>query len=544
MGLGIVKKRSLFNIFTSNFILILIIPIFILYIYSSIFIVNSVFIDKIHTSEIITEDMAKRFNEDLVFYSLVIGNIANNEILDELLREWSQSTNKGELHDISIRIDRALNTLFNYSKMFKAVNFTFLNGTEYIYGEYIDKENLINSNIKEKKKNKVYLLNEYIKDGDIELAVPLENYGNGVDTIILCLNNPLTKNIYFQNNIELNEVMAVDKSLIPDTKKNKVVFEGREVFYYTYMGIEKFDLALVCKYDFTPIIFLVIKMIIILSFILGLMIICIYFFYRRYKVKVLTPIIKTVNKVNEIKEGDLTQYFEESDIKEIDILNGRLNEMIWKINNLIDENRKIDEEKLELEIRALQTQITPHFMFNTLNSIRVQALLNRDKEVGDSIKNFSHLLQGTFTKGNIHTLKEEVAYINSYCEIMKVRYDNEFTINVYLDEKLKDKNILKMLIQPIIENSIIHGFRNNTSKGKIKVNIEPKDSKIIVEVIDNGCGINDEQIECLLTNKGKGIGVYNTHRRIQIYYGSEYGVSMQGVKGEYTKTTIVLPDIT
>lgn len=537
------KKRSLFNIFTYNFILILIIPIFSLYIFSSAFIINSIYSDKIETSETITENMADRLDDDLVFYSLVVGNIANNEIIDELLKEWAQSNNKGEIHDISIRIDTAINTLFNYSKIFKGVKFTFLNGREYTYGENIDKTNLLNSDIKRLERNKVYLLNDYIEEGDIELVVPLENYGNGVDTILLSINNPILLNDHFQNSIELNSVLAVKESIIQDGYNNKLEFERSKVYYYTFKNIGKFDLVMICKYDFTPIIYLVLKMVLIMSFIFAIMLICMYFFHRLYQNKILTPIINTVNKVNKVKDEDLNQYFEGSGIKEIDILNGSLNGMILKINSLIHENKKIAEEKLELEIRALQTQITPHFMFNTLNSIRVQALINGDKEVGNSIKSFSHLLKGVFTKGNIHTFSDEVTYINSYCEVMKLRYDNEFKVNIYLEDGLREKNILKMLIQPIIENSIIHGFRNKSNYGEVQINIFSRGKKVIVEVIDNGCGISQLEINMLISSKSKGIGVYNTNRRVQIYYGNEYGITMESVKGEYTKTTVTLPYI-
>ncbi|SCJ99793.1 Probable sensor-like histidine kinase YehU [uncultured Clostridium sp.] len=220
-----------------------------------------------------------------------------------------------------------------------------------------------------------------------------------------------------------------------------------------------------------------------------------------------------------------------------------LNNMIKEINTLIEDNKRIDEEKIEVEVKVLQSQITSHFIFNTLNSIRILAFINNDNEVGMQIQNFIALIRNNFTRGNMHTVKEEVYSIQSYCDLMKLRYGEKFSVVINVDEELNSKKILKLILQPIIENSITHGFSMKNFEGEILINISKVNNKMVIEILDNGVGISEEDMKKIMTGSTTGIAIYNSNRRIKLYYGDDYGINIESEVNKYTKSIIVLPII-
>ncbi|WP_302673150.1 sensor histidine kinase, partial [uncultured Clostridium sp.] len=230
-------------------------------------------------------------------------------------------------------------------------------------------------------------------------------------------------------------------------------------------------------------------------------------------------------------------------ITELDLINMNLNNMIKEINTLIEDNKRIDEEKIEVEVKVLQSQITSHFIFNTLNSIRILAFINNDNEVGMQIQNFIALIRNNFTRGNMHTVKEEVYSIQSYCDLMKLRYGEKFSVVINVDEELNSKKILKLILQPIIENSITHGFSMKNFEGEILINISKVNNKMVIEILDNGVGISEEDMKKIMTGSTTGIAIYNSNRRIKLYYGDDYGINIESEVNKYTKSIIVLPII-
>ena len=538
-------KKSLFYVSISNLIRILLLPILVIYIFSNTLIIKYVLNDNLNSNEAILAQIAQGSNNNLDMISVVTANIANNSKIHTLLTEWDKAESSYKKSEISGNINGLISTNLNYLTYYDGVIFNLKNNTQYIYGNPKYSED-----IEEKTKqinyidNRVSLINDYIYDENIALIIPIKNRITMIKNLMVIVD----KEIFKPKKIINSNTNLIDIFMTKDYKSKsgleKIYIKNQKIVYEDSCKLEKFNLSVIAEYDLTPTIILMLKL--NLLFLMGviLIILSLFIYYKRYRKMILDPIDNTVRNIDYIrKNGELDEIFQSNDIKEINNLNINLNSMIKEIKDLINDNKRINDEKLSLEITALQSQITPHFIFNTLNSIRIQAMINEDKEVANHIKSFSSLIKSNFTKGNIHTLDEEVNEIKSYFDIMKLRYGDKIKTNINMDNKVKDKKILKLIIQPIIENSIIHGLTSKNYEGQIWIDIYEKENKIIIEVKDNGIGMSTEKIAEILTGEGTGIGIYNADRRIKIYYGKEYGINIESEFNKYTKTIIVLPCI-
>jgi len=224
--------------------------------------------------------------------------------------------------------------------------------------------------------------------------------------------------------------------------------------------------------------------------------------------------------------------------------------MVQEIKNLIKERDKIAGEKSKAEIEALQSQINPHFISNTLNSIRLMAMIAKVDSVKKMVEAFMKLLLASFSKtGKLIRIEEELEILKSYIYILKVRYDDKFDVDIECEEEIRGLYILRLLLQPILENAIFHGVGELENKGRITVKGCRQDDCIIFSIRDNGVGMTQEQIDRLMSegshNAGSfsSIGVINVDRRIKLNYGDRYGLEIESNYGEYTNVVIKLPVI-
>lgn len=241
---------------------------------------------------------------------------------------------------------------------------------------------------------------------------------------------------------------------------------------------------------------------------------------------------------------------------EIAELYGNLYTMVTSIKNLISEVYVKELEKKELivkqkdaEFKMLASQINPHFLYNTLETIRMRAFCNGDRELADIVKKLGKLMRRNLEVTNeVVTLESELEMISNYLEIQSLRFKGkvEYYFNIEVDPK--DYLLLPLLLQPIVENAFIHGLENSIELGKIEVSIYDEVGYLIVEVSDNGAGITEEQLE-YINNKlrnyndvnKKSIGISNVNERIKMFYGEEYGVYILSNLGIGTKVIILLP---
>lgn len=244
---------------------------------------------------------------------------------------------------------------------------------------------------------------------------------------------------------------------------------------------------------------------------------------------------------------------------EIGILTERFNTMAKKIDELVnkvykEQMLKQDAEyrTLQSELRTLQAQINPHFLYNTLESIQSLAKLKGENEIGDMIYLLGSLLRDSIgRKGDLVKLRDEVDFIARYLEIQRFMYEDRVSIEYKLEDELMDCIVPRFLLQPLVENAIVHGIEQKPGKGVIRVASELEGDTLVLTVADNGVGISEEDIARLLNPEREAaakpnhtsVGLRNVHRRVQFLYGEQYGVEIRGRLGEGTTIMIRLPAV-
>ncbi len=260
-------------------------------------------------------------------------------------------------------------------------------------------------------------------------------------------------------------------------------------------------------------------------------------------------------KMHAVAGGNFDVEFNDSGNDEISNLYSDLGQMISDMQKLIDDNYKAqlrDEafkfNQMEAEFKALASQINPHFLYNTLETIRMKAYCNEDKETADLIKKLGKFMRRCleFKDGEV-TLRSELEFTNSYLELQSARFGDRISYSIY-SEVAKDYMILPLLIQPIVENAFVHGIESNKSNGRIEIKVYYHGEYVFVDVKDNGQGITRERLaelekklEISDTSSGKSIGLTNVHKRIKMYHGEQYGMSIKSNLGVGTVIRLALP---
>ena len=264
------------------------------------------------------------------------------------------------------------------------------------------------------------------------------------------------------------------------------------------------------------------------------------------------PIEQIILKINKIAEGDF-QYELSMDqgVKKFEALYSNLRKMELNIQEMMKENTRKEKEKRTLEIQMLQMQINPHFLFNTLNSIKWMANLQRAYGIEAMVTSLGMVLEASYNKTDeFVTLKEELEILQYYFNIQKVRYQDKISLDVVCTkEDWLECLIPRFILQPIIENSIFHGIAPKETCGIIKITIDETEEDLLINIWDDGIGIDEENLEGILkepystlSHRGlKGIGLSNVHSRIQLTYGINYGLTVESVKEEYTQVKVKLP---
>jgi two-component system sensor histidine kinase YesM len=220
--------------------------------------------------------------------------------------------------------------------------------------------------------------------------------------------------------------------------------------------------------------------------------------------------------------------------------------MVNRINTLINEVYKGKLFQKEAEMKALQAQINPHFLYNSLSLINWKAIEAKQPDISRITLLLSKFYRTSLNKGkNITSIKDEISNIQSYIDIQLMMHDNGFDVEYELDDKIMEYCIPNLLLQPIVENAIDHGIDMNTErKGVIKVSGRYKEEDVIeISVSDNGVGMSEETAHQMLTESSKGYGVKNVNERIKHFYGEEYGITVKSIEGEGTDIIIRIPAI-
>jgi two-component system, sensor histidine kinase YesM len=267
-----------------------------------------------------------------------------------------------------------------------------------------------------------------------------------------------------------------------------------------------------------------------------------------------TPIKKLHDVTTTITKNDLQALMTSDNVDEITELGMSFNIMIGKIRELLDSKIKEQENLKKAELRALQAQINPHFLYNTLDTIIWMSEAKKNDQVIEIVSALSSFFRISLSKGKDWiTIGEEIERTKSYLTIQKMRYRDIMDYEIQVDEAVSDYTILKLILQPLVENALYHGIKNKRQGGTIIVRAKPKnENQIQLEVEDNGIGFTPEKLAQLQVeledDSGdikleSGFGIGNVNKRIRLYYGKQYGLS---VKSEYytgTCVTLVIPAI-
>lgn len=249
-----------------------------------------------------------------------------------------------------------------------------------------------------------------------------------------------------------------------------------------------------------------------------------------------------------VEKGDIDVYIPLSNEKdEITFIAENFNKMCGKLNDHIKKSYLAELHQREAEIIALQNQINPHFLYNTLESIRMKAICNGDKEVGKMLYSLAFLFRSQ-VKGNlIVSIDQEIKYCNKYLELFKFRYDEKFKFTIDCEEELYNKGIIKFTLQPLIENYFVHGIRLERDNNELKIYIYKHLNDVVVEIIDNGRGIPKKKLDDINRNirgeehSNKSIGMLNVHERIKIKYGKPYGLTVTSEENKGTNMILRFP---
>lgn len=228
---------------------------------------------------------------------------------------------------------------------------------------------------------------------------------------------------------------------------------------------------------------------------------------------------------------------------EAEVLYQRFEDMVDRIKEQIIDIRMHEKEKRVLALRALQAQINPHFLYNSLNTIKWMGQMQGAEAVVDAVDALSSIMQVNMSKKTYMTFQEELDYLNKYICMKEFQKAARIKFVCKIEEELRQCYILKMLIQPIVENSLKHGGVMEDKDGYISISIYADGGDVVIDVEDNGRGLSEEESRDILARlqKGDGIGLFNIQKRIQLYYGEEYGVSITGEKGIFTCVSLRIP---
>lgn len=269
---------------------------------------------------------------------------------------------------------------------------------------------------------------------------------------------------------------------------------------------------------------------------------------------------RPINQLNvfmkQVESGDLSIRYNGVRKDEIGMLGRSFNNMLEHINRLISLIKIQGRQKREAELRTLQSQIKPHFLYNTLDTINWMARKKGALDVAEVVESLSQLFRIGLSKGNdIIPLENEIEHIYSYLKIQKARYKDKLNYSISIDPNLTNISVIKLVLQPIVENAIYHGIKERRGPGHIAIMGEEREGNLVLYVHDDGVGIPKERLvklnESLSVNfdsleetekmKVIGYGVMNVQARIKLTYGETYGLYIESVEGMGTQVKILLP---
>ena len=270
------------------------------------------------------------------------------------------------------------------------------------------------------------------------------------------------------------------------------------------------------------------------------------FLISRYMTRPLGNLMGTIQR---IKKGETELRADTENKDEIGELGKNFNEMLDQMEELREKESRANLLLSQAEYKALQAQINPHFLYNTLETMSSIAEIRGCPEVSMLSQSLSNIFRYSLNmKDQMSTVAQEINHLKNYCYVMSVRMQDNIDYIYDIDESLLKEKIPRISIQPLVENALNHGLRNKRGEKKVQIQIKRKEENVVISVRDNGMGMDAAKInenlqknEMIQTEKGNSVGLYNINARIKILYGDQYGIHVESVQGEGSSVFIVLP---
>jgi two-component system sensor histidine kinase YesM len=263
------------------------------------------------------------------------------------------------------------------------------------------------------------------------------------------------------------------------------------------------------------------------------------------------PLNKLMHTIKAINAGDFTRRFNVRYNDEVGQVGRSFNKMMDMIDNLVNTVHVAQLQEREAELHALQAQINPHFIYNTLESIRLEAKASGSVSTSQMVFVLGKLLRYSINiKNKIVTVRDEIEHLNNYLFLLNYRFDNKYAMTIDMEESLYALKVIKLIFQPVVENSIYHGLETQDREGFIRLTGRRLGGRAVFEIEDNGCGMSEETLSKLreklsdfsrFDQPDGSIGLRNINERVKLQYGADYGISVESEEGRGTKVTIALP---
>ncbi|WP_105616638.1 sensor histidine kinase [Vallitalea okinawensis] len=256
--------------------------------------------------------------------------------------------------------------------------------------------------------------------------------------------------------------------------------------------------------------------------------------------------------ITKVEEGDFNVRIKPVSYDEIGLIGLRFNYMVNEIQSLINRLYISEVEKQKIEHEVLKAQINPHFLYNTLGSIKWMAISKGQDDIGELVTSLIELLKASIKqKSTYQILSEEIEYIKYYISIIQSSLDGVIQMNNNIEEGIENYYVLNFMLQPIVENAIFHGLELRKGNARIDLSAYTEENKLVIKISDNGRGMSEEKIREILSSQSdhkysglNSIGVKNVNERLKLYFGKTYGLKYSSIKGEGTTVKFTLPIMT
>jgi two-component system sensor histidine kinase YesM len=530
-----------------------------------------------------TKQVAQGIDEEAKRIALLTSALANNEEFLSLVYTYNLSTDSEEAYLASRRISEQLDTLFNYTNQVGAV-FFFLKDKDMLYHRnfpisldyHCKQEDWYQKVIEKRGKTHIlqtFSLHKEENIGGVFIVCAIcpgnEALKNGLEMIVLSFKSRVYSDILLrQNREDMGNILilSADNEVILDSDGIKDLYitfpdhpisdgsrtiendQGKFLLIshlMPYMGMR-----IVKIFDYTTLTAGVKKYSLYARATLLVLVVLFFVYTGTFFRSIIRPLRKVILHMKNVGKGDMSVRVKAEGLAELNSLCETFNRMVEKIGQLTRQIELKERQRVQAEIEALQCQINPHFLSNTLNSIKMMASMVGAESIRKMTGALMNILTESFSQnGVIVPLETEVANLEHYIYIMKVRFGDSFDVTFDIREEIKNLHIMKMLIQPILENSIIHGVREIERKGWIKIIGWRQADLLYFEIADNGVGMSEATLRTIWNeqehpHKGLNcIGIRNVHERIRLNYGDVYGLTIKSERDQGTSVTLVLPVI-